>query len=379
MTVLLVNPMNDFHANFFAFKLKKRGIPFIELGAFDRNDYTYENGKLIYNGKIVENITSIYVRGNLMYHPPKLNIPFIDTYNEQVRFRSQVEMLQSWIRIEEEQGARTLNSFVNNSKHIQLHKFMKAGLPIPKTCITNSLKQAEKFLEGEGNVVFKPLSGGYYCEKFTKEKMLETQSLNGEPVIFQEYIKGEDVRVYILNGEILSAHKIEKNVTDSIDYRTDSMFSEGKTTYTLFELPNNIKKICAEAANLSGLIFSGIDLKLTEDGKFYLLECNSMPQYLDVEFKNGVKITDKLIDYLYSDEENPVTGINIEAVLPGNSNQESETIFNYKEIYEKHYNEMKERANTVILPLNKDQVDEYKDVIFTPEDPFVCVTVKEVD
>src|SRR6478672_7445888 len=104
MTILLVNPMNDFNANFFAFTLKNRGIPFIELGSFDSNDYSYENDKLIYNDTVIEDITSAYIRGNFMYLPPTLETPYIDTYNEQTRFKSQIEMLHAWIKIGEQRG-----------------------------------------------------------------------------------------------------------------------------------------------------------------------------------------------------------------------------------------------------------------------------------
>lgn len=379
MTILLVNPMNDFHANFFAFKLKNRGIPFIELGSFDSNDYSYENDKLIYNDTVIEDITSAYIRGNFMYLPPTLETPYIDTYNEQTRFKSQIEMLHAWIKIGEQRGIHTLNSFVDYSKHLQLYRFIQAGLPVPKTCITNSLKQVKAFAESVGDIIFKPLSGGYYCKEFSTEMMLETQTLNGEPVIFQEYIQGEDIRVYILDGEFLSAHKIGKsNKNSSIDYRTNTDFIKGDANYTLIELPENIKKICAKAASVSGLVFSGIDLKRTENDEFYLLECNSMPHYLDLEFKNEIKITDKLIDFLSKGVEYLNNDLFLEAKISTGLNPEADSIFDYKEVYKKHYEDEKDREGMIILPLNEDQVDEFEEGILDSDGtPFMVVTVKD--
>ena len=146
----------------------------------------------------------------------------------------------------------------------------------------------------------------------------------------------------------------------------------------MIELPENIKKICAKAASISGLVFSGIDLKRTENDEFYLLECNSMPHYLDLEFKNEIKITDKLIDFLSKGVEYLNNDLFLEAKISTGLNPEADSIFDYKEVYKKHYEDEKDREGMIILPLNEDQVDEFEEGILDSDGtPFMVITVKD--
>jgi glutathione synthase/RimK-type ligase-like ATP-grasp enzyme len=355
MSILIFNPMNDFHCDYLIYKLKKRNISFIELGPVHSNEYTFRNNTLIYNGKIIDNVQAIYVRSNMIFKPQTLETSYLDTYNEQIQFKSQVENLFSWLKIMNLNGVRILNPPIDNSKYLQLYKLINKGLPIPSTCITNSYNELIQFIESTGSIVCKPLMGGYYCRKVDEDYLKNIKYSCHEPVIYQEYIEGLDVRVYVLNGEVLSAHELEKQTTNlSIDYRVDPSFSNGKINYNIIDLPPNIKNVCIEATKILGLEFAGIDLKLNNQGDYYLLECNSMPVYLDLEFKNGVKITDHIIDYLNYHSINQNVSFEEVSYNKKNNNSNKKSLFDYKKIYEKFYHQSNGK-NLVILPVNSEQ------------------------
>ncbi|MBY0596508.1 ATP-grasp domain-containing protein [Bacillus bingmayongensis] len=378
MSLLIVNPMDDFHCNYLMYKLKKRNISFTELGPVHSNEYSFIDNKLIYNGKVIDidNVRSIFIRSNMIFTPQLVNTPYIDTYNEQMQFKSQIENLRSWLQIMQLNGVRMINPPADHSKYFQLYKLIHAGLPIPKTCITNSYKRLEEFIKSTDRIVYKPLVGGYYCREVNGDELLKMKSLNLEPVIFQEYIEGKDIRVYTLDGEILSAHEIQRESNKStIDYRTDPMFSKGKLNYKMIHLPSSIENVCLEAAKILGLEFSGIDLKLNNKGEFYLLECNSMPMYLDLELKNHIKITDYIINFL-----NANIVENFEPSFEEATHEQTEinkkSLFDYKSVYEDFYKYKSEKQKIVILPINREQKNTLKDhKINHDEEDYVILSI----
>jgi len=360
MTVLIFNPMNDFHCNFLIYKLKIRNIPFVELGSFHCNEYSYRGNQLIYNGKVIENISSIYIRGNMLFTPTDIEISYLDTYNDYISFKSQIDSLRCWLNIMKLKGVKMINPPEDNSKYLQLFKLNDADLPIPKTCITNSSKELETFMESVGeSLVYKPLTGGYFCRKLNKDDLLKMKnSIFKEPIIFQEFIEGKDIRVYVLNGKVISAHEIQNDFKQSIDYRTDPLFHSGHLNYRTIDLPSEIQDLCINAVQMLGLEFSGLDFKLDNKGDFYLLECNSMPMYLDLEFKSGIKITDHIINFLDDCIEKENTTFE-EAVYIKNK-EDKEDIFDYKIIYEDFYNQQRQINKLVILPVNEEQKNKLK-------------------
>ncbi|UJF34221.1 ATP-grasp domain-containing protein [Paenibacillus hexagrammi] len=117
-----------------------------------------------------------------------------------------------------------------------------------------------------------------------------------EPVIFQEEIIGADVRVNMLNGQVLSAHVICKSDASILDYRTDPAYHTGQAQYEPVQLDAATITACDLAMKKLSLRFSGIDLRMTPQGEFVLLECNSMPAFLDIEIKTHSPIADNIIE-----------------------------------------------------------------------------------
>ena len=198
MTLLIFNPMNDFHCNYLIHFLKKRNNSFIELGPFHLNEYSFCDNKLIYNDMVIENVDSIYIRSQMIFTPEALEHTYLDTYQEQMKFKSRLENLSSWLQIMKHQGVRMINPPEDHSKYLQLYKLIQEGIPMPQTCITNSGNQIERFKQATGRIVYKPLIGGYYCRELSDDTIHEWKATKlDEPAIFQEFIEGVDIRVYV--------------------------------------------------------------------------------------------------------------------------------------------------------------------------------------
>lgn len=90
-----------------------------------------------------------------------------------------------------------------------------------------------------------------------------------EPVLFQPYIKGTNIRVHVIGQAVIACQ------CDSlaVDYRYDRKLKIKKVT-----LPAWLCQECRQITKQLNLIFSGIDLIYAKN-RYYLLEVNTAPGY----------------------------------------------------------------------------------------------------
>lgn len=376
MTICIVNTMNDIHCNYMIVKLKERGIPYIELGPLEKNEYTFQNGKLFYNRTYIdfESISSVFLHGNTNFLPKNLFDPYIDTYNQNMVLQAQVENLRIWLKILYDRGVTIINPPVDTSKYYQLFRLIEAKIPVPQTCITNSYYELQNFVSKVGKVIYKPLTGGYYCREVNDSVLEFLRDTPSEPIIFQEYIKGLDIRVYLLNGEVISSHILEHS-NDYLDYRQNPAFHTSEYQYELINLPDYVKKFCANAANILGLHFTGIDLKLDEKGNYYLIECNSMPVYMDAEIKLKVPITDKLIDALENTKSQCILLKKQTLHLNATEDTYKDSLFNFRNILTMGHEKKEMKKTDIIVPLNEEQMEDLKKVEELENSKYMIITV----
>ncbi|MDR9794110.1 ATP-grasp domain-containing protein [Aeribacillus pallidus] len=200
----------------------------------------------------------------------------------------------SWLKSSSYFGRLIVNPvdtlLIHFAKPYHLECLRRAGIPIPKTLVTSN---PEKVLEFSHNcdVIYKPVAGGALCRLLTEEdkKPERLEALSTAPVQFQEYIQGQDVRVFVLDRKVIASFIIEG---EGIDYR------EGAHQVKPFEITPEIAQLCIEACETLGLIFSGIDLKLRPDGSVICIECNPSPMFEGFDRVAPVSIVSQLASYL---------------------------------------------------------------------------------
>ncbi|MCB9654069.1 MAG: hypothetical protein H6729_08080 [Deltaproteobacteria bacterium] len=187
-----------------------------------------------------------------------------------------------------------------DDKAIQLEAFRRAGLVIPPTCITNSTRVVRNFARRQaGPLIAKPLEGGAHT-RLVDPEFFSADVLLPSPAIFQAYVPGDDIRVTVVDGKVVSAVEIDSAGPGVVDYREAVDYQSGRAHYKRHALPPSIVSLCVRAAEISHQVLSGVDLKRTGTGAYTLLEANSAPMYLDIERKMNDPITDAIIDYLTS-------------------------------------------------------------------------------
>ena len=200
----------------------------------------------------------------------------------------------SWLMSAPYHGRRIVNPvetlMLHFAKPYHLERLRTAGIPIPKTLVTSDADALLEFSRHR-DVVYKPVAGGALCRLLTEEDKTpeRLENLTTAPVQFQEYIEGQDLRVFVLDGKVIASFIVEG---EGIDYREDTVRVEP------IDITPEIESICIKACESSGLIFSGVDLKRRPDGSVVCIECNPSPMFEGFDRVAPKSIVSQLASYL---------------------------------------------------------------------------------
>lgn len=175
-------------------------------------------------------------------------------------------------------GCGMISSAVSMDKDLTKKIAQAVGVRTPKSYTRENLENIDKF-----PVVVKPSTEGstvglYICHN--KEELLDAVEKSGnKDLVIEEFIKGEELSVAVLDGESLGVVKIMPKI-GLYDYK--SKYTAGMTEY---EYPAKIsEKSYQEAMEYATLIHNSLKMKgvsrsdfILKGGELYFLEVNSCP------------------------------------------------------------------------------------------------------
>jgi glutathione synthase/RimK-type ligase-like ATP-grasp enzyme len=182
----------------------------------------------------------------------------------------------------------------NNSKPYQLSLISAFGFHVPETLITTDANGVRRFCKRHKNVVYKSVSGvRSIVSRLSALSSAALADVANCPTQFQEYVPGTDVRVHVI-GESVIATEITSSADD---YRYASRFGLD-LTMTPAALPDAVADSCRLIARDMHLLFAGVDLRRTSDGRWYCFEVNPSPGFTFFEAITGQAIAASVADLL---------------------------------------------------------------------------------
>ena len=267
-------------------------------------------GMVTYAGVALSECQAIYVRSIPSPHAPvirpdKTLVRHADWFPLFMQARERSGCLVALLLSLEKAGVRLVNPLQAGAtfqfKPFQLDVLRRLGAQVPRTLISNHPEQIRAFHAAErdrqSEVIFKPLLGGAITRLLDDAVLAKLDHVRAAPVIFQQRIVGDDIRVVLVGDEVVSAAAI-RTANPQLDFRNDAEYRSGKAQYESVILPAQIVNLCRLAAKACGLQFTGIDIKRTARDEWVFLELNSSPIYLDVEQKLGDPISGALAELL---------------------------------------------------------------------------------
>ncbi|MCY1017832.1 ATP-grasp domain-containing protein [Pyxidicoccus sp. MSG2] len=293
-TVVLVGSREDIHIKEVARRLGVEGVDAVIVDTLAFPDETTVSltddlAGITVDGRTVGRPAAVYVRG-LHSSPLAYLVDAQEAMDEDWRttltaFREKATMLNGLVARWEQLGVPLYNPVSSDwtmNKPVQLAALKAAGLPVPRTLWTNDAEAVRRFAAG-GRVAYKPITGGAATQELLPEDLTDERlaALSAAPVTFQELLPGEDIRVYVLDGEIIASLRI---VTSALDFRQNEERLEP------FELPPEVARDCVKGCEVLGLRWTGLDLKRGQDGVLKFLEMNGSAMFLGFDASGGTDI-----------------------------------------------------------------------------------------
>jgi RimK family alpha-L-glutamate ligase len=184
-------------------------------------------------------------------------------------------------------------------KYATLFYLEKDGVPVPKTVVTESLRQALNAVRNIGDVVVKPLVGARgegsirTADFDVAYRALKAAYSIGQVLYVQEYVPkpDRDIRAFVIDDEVVSAMY---RVATPGSWKTN-VAQRGKPIKC--ELPTETEKIAIRASQSLGLEYSGVDIIESETGP-KVTEVNAAPTWHGLQMVTDFDISDRIVEHV---------------------------------------------------------------------------------
>lgn len=210
------------------------------------------------------------------------------------------DALVRWMEIS---PARVVNRVApmgsNSSKPYQAQLIRQYGFEVPASLITTDPHAVLEFRDEYKKIIYKSISGvRSIVQTFDDCDVGRLSALRWCPTQFQQYVPGTDVRVHVVDDEV-HATRIE---SEAVDYRYARAQVGEAARLSAMELPDDVAQNCIALTRGLGLVFSGIDLKFTPDGRVFCFEVNPCPGFSYFELNSGQPIALAVARHLAFDD-----------------------------------------------------------------------------
>lgn len=184
-------------------------------------------------------------------------------------------------------------AYINTcNKVLAYARMASAGLPIPESIASSDLSviRASQALMGEKAIV-KPVCGSRGKGVMYLSKLGENSAAK-LPTVCQRFVRGSDydIRAFVI-GEDVAASMMRR----AADAATN--ISRGGEPVPI-RIDEGTRDLALRASAVLGCEISGVDIAEDMDGKKYILEVNSQPDFIGLQRVADVDLADQIVTFL---------------------------------------------------------------------------------
>lgn len=201
-----------------------------------------------------------------------------------------------------EMGVRVINSvssiLLMRNKAETMRRLISAGLPVPRTLITESIDDAARFVQTHYPCVLKPITGfgGLGVQLIEREFDIDniydylkfhSQMFGKGAYLLQEYVKspGFDIRALVLNNEVIAS--MQRVGGEGITTNIHCGGIPRRNSIDVSEL--SVKA----ASSLKGDLV-GVDIIPDMEGNLWILEVNATPGWTGLQQVTDFNISERI-------------------------------------------------------------------------------------
>lgn len=199
-------------------------------------------------------------------------------------------------------GIRVVNSATSIERTVDKYftSFLlsDAGILTPRTLVTEDFGAALEACRDMGDVVAKPLFGSEgkgmvrIRDEETAYRVLRAWELNRFIYYIQEYLPHfhQDIRAFVVGETVVAAMRRR-----AAGWKTN--FSKGAVAEPI-SLSDEVRALAVRATRLIGLDYAGVDILPAENGKYYVVEVNSIPGWRGLQKTTDLRIAENIVEYV---------------------------------------------------------------------------------
>lgn len=193
-------------------------------------------------------------------------------------------------------------------KMSQLQLASELGFELPPTLVTNCPDEFLAFYqEHQGQVISKLVGSAFqrvagnefvrYTEFVSHRQIGYASAVQRCPVILQAYVpKRLELRITVVGKRVFAAEIHSQHTHHTrYDWRR---YDYDQTPHFEHQLPTSVADQCVQLIQKMNLRYGAIDMILRPDGRYVFVEINPNGQYLWIEQKTGLPISDAICDLL---------------------------------------------------------------------------------
>jgi len=173
-----------------------------------------------------------------------------------------------------------------------------AGIPTPRTLVTEDFQAALATCLEMKDVVLKPLFGSEgkgmvrVGDAETAYRVLRAWELNRYVFYIQEYVPHfeKDIRAFVVGDRVVASM-----LRTGTGWKTN--YSKGARVEPV-ALSADMEALALESVRLLELDYAGVDLLPAEDGRTYVIEVNSIPGWRGLQRTTDIPIADRILDHV---------------------------------------------------------------------------------
>ena len=316
--ILFITNKNDITSDYLIDKLNKEEINYYRLNTDDLIlnidvNFNFDNGKFsIIDRKKKKDIDLREVKSVYYRRPILPNIGILSLNKSELDFvtKETAFLLEGLYKILKNKFwiSPVFSIREAENKIYQLTVAKELGFKVPSSLISTIENEAKNFISNKDyDCIVKPIKSGLiadpdnpkivFTSRLRKDQLGSLARIGKCPTYFQERIeKQADIRVTIVGEKAFSA-KINSQFLE--ETKTD--WRKGPShelSYERFELTKELQIKSINLVNLLNLNFGALDFVLDKSGELIFLEINPNGQWVWIEERLGLKISEELIKLL---------------------------------------------------------------------------------
>ncbi len=286
MRIGILGSRRGWHVETLRQALEERGVP-VECFPITRLVARIsEKPRVRIEDQILENYDAVIVR----------SIPSGSL--EQIIFRVDVLHRLENLGVKVVNSARTIERTVD--KYYTSSLLEDAGIPTPRTVVTERFDEAMEAFKELGDAVVKPLFGSEgrgmvrVCDEDAAYRVFRALELGRYVFYLQEFIPHAnwDIRAFVIGGEVVAAM-----VRRAGGWKTNVA---GGANVEPLVLSEELRELSLRASAVLEAEYAGVDILKAERGGHYVTEVNGIPGWRGLQAATGVDVAELLVGYIHS-------------------------------------------------------------------------------